>query len=131
MSVKIEIDAKRAIDRLRKIANNIETIPWLTIGELVRDSVHTNFDAQGRPVRWPGRKDTKSHPLLQKSGRLKNSIYVEEIKDGVQVGSRVPYQAVHNFGYPPRNIPQRKYLMVQPQDEIRIRKTIKNHILKK
>ena len=129
--VKLEINIAGVITRLSTMANNLNTIPWCSVGNIVRDSVHQNFDSGGRPVKWPPRKDNKAHPLLIESGTLKNSIYVEEIPNGVAIGTREHYQAVHNFGYPRKNIPQLKYLMTQPDDVQKINKTISDHIRKK
>lgn len=119
-----------AIKKLEKLKQRADTIPYQRIGNLVKRSVNRNFAVGGRPKKWPERKDNLSHPLLVKSGKLKNSIYVEANDDSVSVGSRVAYQAVHNYGYPPRNIPQREYLIVQKSDEREIRKMIKRHLLK-
>jgi len=127
----LKINSKRALNRLDRIANNLNTIPWGKIGELAKKSVQTNFTAGGRPVKWRKRKDNKPHPILIKSGILKNSIYSETHKFGVTIGSRVPYQAVHEYGYQPRNIPARPYLMLQTSDKVMIKKMIKKHILRK
>lgn len=117
--------------RLDRVEKNINSIPYRDIGFLVKNSVQHNFDVGGRPESWPPRKDDKPHKLLIKTGKLKNSIYVEQQRDSVSVGTRVPYQATHNFGDPGRNIPQREYLLVQEQDKNRIIDIIKNHVLKK
>ena len=129
--INIEINSNNLLKRLKSIERNLNTLPWQSIGNVVRDSVHRNFDVEGRPVKWKPRKDNKPHPILNKSGRLKNSIYVEEQKNGVSIGSRVPYQAVHQYGYAPRNIPARPYLTIQEQDKKQILNEIKKYILKK
>lgn len=129
--IKVEVDARNVLQRLNKMAKNVDTLPWIQVGNLVRESVKDNFTAGGRPNKWVPRKVSKPWPILVKSGTLKNSHYVELIQNGVKVGNKVPYQAVHNFGYPPRNIAQREYLMVQPEDFLKIDNIITNHIKKK
>jgi phage gpG-like protein len=129
--VKVNVKVNKVLNRLSKLEANASSLPWDRIGNLVRDSIKLNFDSGGRPVKWPPRKDDLPHPLLIKSGTLKDSFYVEPILNGVAIGNKVKYQAVQNFGYPPRNIPARKFLMVQPDDILKIDNIITNHIKKK
>ena len=116
MIVKIKINSRRAMRRFDRLDRQADSLPWMQAGEIVRTSVHRNFDEGGRPVKWQPRKVDRPWPILRKSGDLRNAHYVESIPNGVAIGNRIVYQAVHNFGYPPRNIPQREYLMVQPED---------------
>lgn len=61
------------------------------------------FDEPGlRPTPWPARKPRKKgggHPLLIKSGDLRQSIHTQQQgSDAVKVGSSKPYAAVHQLG---------------------------------
>ncbi len=129
--VKVNVKVDKVLNRLRKLEANADTLPWARVGNHVRDSIKLNFDSGGRPVKWPPRKDNLPHPLLNKSGKLMNSFYVTLISNGVAVGTKVKYQAAQNYGFPPRNIPARKFLMVQPDDMLKIDNIITNHIKKK
>ena len=52
------------------------------------------------------------HPdyIITRTGRLKSSIRPIQTSDGAAVISDCIYARVHEFGYPPRNIPARPYL---------------------
>lgn len=91
----------------------------------VRDGFSQNFSAAASSTNspWPPRKDDKPHPLLIETGALLGATQgqsgaAEHISDRtLQLGvdksvdqGGIPGAAVHNFGYPPRNIPQREYL---------------------
>ena len=129
MPIKVNVDASNLIARLNKFEARLNTLPWFQAGIIVRDSVEENFVAGGRPKKWKPRKKQYPHPILMKSKKLMNSIYVIPIKNGVAIGTRVIYQASHQFGYPPMNIPQREYLMVQPEDLKDIKVLMVKHIL--
>jgi len=118
--------------RMARYTANLEEINWMGIGETVEESIKMNFDCGGRPERWTPRKvePRPYHPVLNKTGRLKESFYIMEVKDGVTIGNKTPYQAVHNFGYPEKNIAQREYMIVQEDDKRKIAKDIIEDILK-
>lgn len=128
--IKTEVDASGMIKRMKKINKNLDDLPWLKVGAIAKDSVEENFDSGGGDKKWIPRKVNEPWPILIKSGRLRNSIYTEKIKDGVTVGSRVPYQAVHEFGYPKGGIPARSFLEVQNEDLKMIKKLIIKDIKK-
>ncbi len=122
------IYARKAKRRMRWYSDRLDFLPWLQVGEIVRQSVHLNFVKGGRPTKWPKRRRSYPHPILRASDTLKNAHYIETILNGVAVGNRLIYQAVHNFGYPPRNIPQREYLLVQDRDRNDINKLFRKHL---
>lgn len=125
----VKISAKKFYKRIEKMEINVNSIPWGDIGNEVKKSIDLNFDQSGRPTRWTPRKKNKPWPILKKSGKLKEGTYFENIKNGVAVGNRVIYQAVHNFGYPANNILQREYHMLQNDDIENIEQKIKKHII--
>ena len=102
------------------------------IGDYMTRSVLENFRTGGRPNRWqPLRSGEPSH--LLDSGMLFASITYDVSRQGpdwvVKIGPKgVPYAAVHQFGYPARNIPQREYLVFQRQDKRWIGQRILKHI---
>lgn len=48
--------------------------------------------------------------ILQNRGDLRRSIHARSTKTEAIVGTSIKYAAVHNFGYPKRNIPQRRFM---------------------
>lgn len=92
----------------------------------LRQGFANNFERRvgSTGMAWPPRKDSLDHPLLILSGALlaavtgtgAGSIEVIEARElrvgvdkSVDIGG-IPGAAVHNFGFPDRNIPQREYL---------------------
>ena len=124
----VKVDSRRARNRIRKLIQRIDTLPWREAGEIVKLSVKVNFVLGGSPKKWTPRKVDVPWPILRKTDKLMNSIYVNKLRNGVAVGSRKPYQAVHNFGFPPRNIPARKYLFAKKEDIVNINKLFKKHL---
>ena len=102
---------------------------FVDIEEILRMGIDDNFNNQATAdgVSWPARKRIgDGHPLLDDTGALKAAaigegagsvsrvvggdelqIGVEKIELGGLMGT-----AVHQYGYPERNIPQREYLSI-------------------
>lgn len=124
----IKVDSSRARQRIASLIGKADSLPWRQAGEVVKASVKSNFILGGSPTKWQPRKVDVPWPILRKTNTLFNSIYNEPIPNGAAIGTRDPKQAVHNFGYPPRNIPQRKYLFVKPEDILIIRELLRKHL---
>ena len=95
--------------------------------QVVLDSIDQNFLTASGPdgATWPPRAHAgDGHPLLIETGSLRIAAtgrgpghvtfwhpleFSIGIDKNVQLGG-IPGAAVHNFGYPPFNIPQREYL---------------------
>ena len=123
------IDSRGFYNKMNSLYNNYASIPWNDIGEICKADVQKNFDVGGRPEKWAPRKVRVPWPILKKSGTLQKDIYSRPVNDGVYIGSTTPYQAVQNFGYPPKNILARKFLLIQGAIINRVKKIIKNHLL--
>lgn len=118
------VNTSKKLNNLKRKLNNL---PWGKIGRIAQRSVHRNFDVGGRP-RWARRLVEKPWPVLKKTGALRNGNKIELTINGVSIVNRVPYQAVHNFGYSVRNIKQRKYLKIRPVDRVKFSRVIINHL---
>lgn len=94
--------------------------------DTILKSIGENFDASATPegAAWPPRKRGGSWPLLIKTGALKAAatgkhasasikrVASRDLEVGINKEVRdggIPGAAVHNFGYPPKNIPRREY----------------------
>jgi phage gpG-like protein len=91
-----------------KVARNLEL------------SIKTNFSAGGRPSNWAAKKNGEPSHLF-KSGRLFQSItsgfgesYAES---GVETGNVLPYTFAHQFGYAPKNLVARPFVLFQDEDK--------------
>ena len=129
MSSDINIDTKGYKKKVAEIRKRLRTIPYSLIGDMAIDMVKYNFDVGGNPDKWKPRKKNKPWPILKKSLTLRNSIYKKPTKSYVLIGSKVPYQAVHNFGFPKRNIAQRKYLVIDKNGQEVLIDVVKSHII--
>ena len=88
---------------------------------------------------WPERKDPiPKHPLLILTSKLIQAavgggpghverVWSHEINVGVDCGT-VPYAAVHEYGWPERNIPSREYLGVDDNHLEQCRETIEEGV---
>jgi len=77
--------------------------------ELSRDHYVEGFDKGGYQTNqsrggWSRRQDDESHPILEKTGRLRDSIVIQ----GSQVVSTSPYGVYHNEGT--GRLPQREFM---------------------
>ena len=129
LNIRTHTDITRAKKRYKRMHDNTYTVPFFFIGNKMRDSIHRNFIEGGRPNRWVPRKKSYPWPILRKTNSLAMAHTVELIENGVSVVNRKPYQAVHNFGYPPRNIPERRYMLFQDGEVKEYTEIVTNHIL--
>lgn len=82
-------------------------------GTLITSMAQRAFDEPGlRPSSWPARKDKAPHPLLIKSGDLRQGIHHQVQGDTVRMGSPKAYAAVHQLGGKKQPIPARPFFPV-------------------
>lgn len=118
-----------------KLGNATEAMD--EIGELVKLSVKRNFEAEGRPQRWPksARAQAEGGQTLSDTGRLRNSFSHRAGPFAVEIGTNVQYAAIHHFGGVIRakrakalavpgiglrrsvRMPARPFLLLQEQDK--------------
>jgi phage gpG-like protein len=79
-------------------------------------------NSQGRTGKWKPLKYREGKPLI-KTGALVGSLQMSWDKKEARVGTNIIYGAVHDYGYPPRNIPQREYLHLLDLAQRRITET--------
>lgn len=105
----------------------LENLPMEQIGEMLVDSVHRNFDEEGRPTSWEPRQDDNPWPILNKTGHLYNSIHVTEVgTDFVNVDSDAFYGDWQDQGT--SRIPARPFLVIQSEDEEAAQEIIWHHL---
>lgn len=108
-------DLLRLNRSLRELAK--AELAELTAGlaKLSVEQTQRRFDAREDPSgeRWEPRKDTRPHPLLEETGRMRRSIRDREVQEyEAEIGTTgsVPYARAHQYGFPPTNLPPRVYL---------------------
>jgi len=115
-------------DMDRKAREGLPTKPAFdAVAPVLRKGIDDHFSARSTPAgnKWPRRKDNKPHPLLEETGTLRAAAatenatgHIERVEnDTLTLGvdkaideGGLPGAAVHQYGYPPGNIPQRQYL---------------------
>ena len=134
--MEIRIDSRQ----VRKLlAKGLSTLGDMTpamrnIAQMMRSTVDKNFEAEGRDERgrthiWKelasstqGRRAKykgeakKAHPILEFTGRLKQSINIAWGKDWAQVYTGVKYGVYHQTGT--KKMPARPF-MVMPKSDLR------------
>lgn len=121
LSASIEGE-KQLSRRLMKIPDNIGSFrePLDKIGREVRLSVDANFSSRGALFgeRWSPRKDSKPHPLLEKTGVMRNAFAQNLGPAYVEIFNPTEYFKFHQSNKPRRKLPRRVMLKL---DEIRKR----------
>jgi phage gpG-like protein len=87
------------------------------ISKHLETSIKMNFAEGGRPTKWKTKKNGEpSHLFID--GTLFDSIGSDFGEDFAEAGamSLLPYSFAHQFGYSPRNLPPREYVMFQQED---------------
>lgn len=64
-------EASALLDAIRLSLGGQRRNLYPDIGRILHDSILTNFHSAGRP-RWQPRKGTYSHPILDRTGRMKD-----------------------------------------------------------
>lgn len=104
--------------RLPNFENFSFTSTFEKIAKHLEMSIKMNFAEGGRPEIWqPKKKDGQpSHLFL--TGALFDSIGSDSGVDFAEAGAMtlLPYSFAHQYGYAPRNLPQREYILFQEED---------------
>ena len=144
MATVIKIEGlKETLDSLAKFGDGLKDLtPFMKVaGLVILESVQRNFIEGGRPAWTPLRPATIKRrrgfgdvQILRDTGLLMNSLApaspsvwrLEPLS--VEVGTNVPYAGYHQLGI---GVPERPFLMVQPEDEETLMKVAQDEIIKK
>lgn len=133
LTATIEGD-KELSRKLMTIPNDISNFkePLFKIGREVRISVDANFDSRGALFgeRWQPRKDNKSHPLLEKTGRMRRAFSQNLGMDYVEIYNTADYFKFHQSNAPRKKLPRRVMLKLDQIRKIFIVKEFQAHIQK-
>ena len=148
ISIKSDDSAVRRIVKglLKRLSNT--TPAMRVIGEIVQESIQTNFEEGGRPKKW---KKLKSTTIKQRkrrghwpgrilvesgvSGGLMGAISYKPFPKKVVMSANKIYAAIHHFGGKAGRgkkvtIPARPYMMVQDEDWREIEAMLGNFIVR-
>ena len=118
---------------LRRVVGDLHE-PLNDSADYMLDSIHANFEVEGRRAKWaPLAKFTVKdrlasgfpgeHPILQRTGRLKDSIQKRVFRHIARVGTGLGYANILHYGGikvsatgATVKIPARPFVMFQPED---------------
>ena len=102
MQIHVTIEDGQVRAMLGKLADRMGNLTPVmrNIGEIVRTSIERNFEAGGRPDKWPlsGRVKSAGGQTLSDRGILRRSFTVRGYPDRAEVGTNVKYAAIHQSG---------------------------------
>lgn len=106
-------EAMKHLDAMKhRLSANGRTFP--EISGLVVRSIQANFQAGGRDPQWPERKYTYPWPILNKTGRMKDSsvqdakVWTHRGGEHVLQVTSTPYAKFHQYGT--KRLPIRKFV---------------------
>lgn len=115
-----------AVDMLQDFSE-----PMDKAADIMMDAVEDNFNKRGgRFGGWAPRKDTLSHPLLEKSGEMRDSFYKQSTSDYAMVGNDDPKFGFHQSNQPRTRLPRRVMLQIDARMRDEIFKAFQAYIVK-
>ncbi len=122
----IQVDLSGALKKINKIVKRVDKINFDEVGQMGLQSIRKNFEVSGRynqpgeeiggSTQWQARKDNAPHPLLVKSGALRDGVYMQLNTNGFTLISDKPYSAAQNYGYAKNNLPARPFMTIPPEE---------------
>lgn len=120
MVVKGSEKAMQQLQASKKEVQNNKPL-WDKAVIIMEMSETKTFRLQGRP-KWAKLKHREGK-ILQKTNRMMQSVTAKSSdsireygKTTLKFGTKIIYGPSHQFGYPPRNIPKRRFLAVYDED---------------
>lgn len=75
MKIEAKLDISGALKKIKGIHDTIDGKQgnlYQDVSKVSADSINANFNASGRPA-WTPRKGTYSHPILDKTGKMRDT----------------------------------------------------------
>ena len=130
-SIEGEKQISRRLSQIPDDLGNFK-VPLFRIGRELRTSIDANYGSRGAlfKPKWEPRKDNKSHPLLEKTGRMRRSFAQELGSDYVSIFNTQDYFAFHQSNKARKKIPRRIMLKIDEIRKVFIVKEIQRHAQK-
>ncbi len=134
MAVKGIDEARK---KMQKRAEDFEGgKPYKEVGEILSLSIKKNVEAGGRP-KWEKRKYYYSHPILDKTGRMRDDAEMTAlswIRQGDWMVDKVEgpfYGGIHQYTGVGKAKTVRKYVVVQDSERVSMRDIFRKAFLRK
>ncbi len=93
-----DAEVRKLLSDILVRTNNLKPAMGI-IGNIVRKSIHRNFEVGGRPPWIPSQRAKKTgDKTLIKTRQLMNSFTIDAFRDRVEVGTNKKYAAIQHFG---------------------------------
>lgn len=88
------------------------------------------FETRGREIGepWAKRKDKLSHPILEKTGKMRKSFKYKTGKDSVEIYNITDYFKYHQSRMPRRKIPRRIMMKLDNKRKVNIMKKLHTYL---
>lgn len=99
----------------------------------IQQSIQTNFDRRGSLFEsggWKPRKDNKKHPLLEKTGKMRNNFDDITRKTEAMIFNNTPYFRYHQSNKPRTKLPRRVMMKIDEKTRNFILKELQLHFVK-
>lgn len=130
-----KLNSKEVTDTLKRYAKEVGDLnPALRISRrMLLNAIDQNFETEGTSSgekfkewsdgykAWRKKKGKTDSKILHFDGNLRKSMSSKITREELIIGTPKEYAAAHNFGYAPRNLPQREFM--------RISEEVKNELL--
>lgn len=133
IELKVQIEGDKELSRrLLNIPRDIGQFykPLAKINYEVRGSIEANYSSRGALFgKWVPRKDSKPHPLLEKTGAMRNSFSSRLGSDYLEITNFDPKFAYHQSNKPRRKIPRRVMMKIDRERQQFIIKEFQRHVM--
>lgn len=133
IELKVQIEGDKELSRrLLNIPRDIGQFyrPLAKINTEVRASIEANYSARGALFgKWVPRKDGKPHPLLEKTGAMRNSFTSRLGSDYLEIGNFDPKFPYHQSNKERKKIPRRVMMKIDRERQQFIVKEFQKHVM--
>ena len=133
--VELNIDIEGDTELSRKLLTtpgNLDNLSgvFYRIGNEVRRSIDSNYSSRGSLFgsKWVKRKDNLSHPLLEKSKRMRGNFRQSLGSDYVEIYNPTSYFKYHQSNQARKKIPRRVMMKIDKERKVFIVKEFQKHI---
>lgn len=131
LSASLEGDKElhRTLNIIPKNLDNFEE-PLFRIGIEMLSAFDSNYDSRGSlfKAKWKPRKDKKSHPLLEKTGKMRRSFTSKLGNNYVELYNTAEYFKYHQSNAPRKKLPRRVMMKIDEIRKVFIVKAFQEHI---
>lgn len=133
IQLEFEIEGEKQLSRrFVKIPQDLGDLTpvMVRIGAELKTAVDQNYKSRGSlfGAKWKPRKDNKTHPLLEKTGKMRAGFKERLGPDYVEIYNTVDYFKYHQSNKPRKKLPRRIMLKLDQVRKTFIVKEFQRHL---